>query len=145
MNGRIRPIEQYVAVMVSVFSENIIKTMSAEKTLLRITKELPLAELKDLQKRIVDTRKERGFVTDPLKIQILLSEEVGEISAELKRLWSKNYDSFSEERVSNEIADTFVLLSALASEFGIDLESAVESKFFKSDSNRTWASAKVDS
>jgi hypothetical protein len=34
VEGRIRPIEQYVAVMVSVFSENIIKTMSAEKTLL---------------------------------------------------------------------------------------------------------------
>jgi hypothetical protein len=36
VEGRIRPIEQYVAVMVSVFSENIIKTMSAEKTLLCI-------------------------------------------------------------------------------------------------------------
>jgi hypothetical protein len=36
VEGRIRPIEQYVAVMVSVFSENIIKTMSAEKTLLAL-------------------------------------------------------------------------------------------------------------
>lgn len=34
--GRIRPMEQYVAAMASVFSENIIKTMSAEKTLLTI-------------------------------------------------------------------------------------------------------------
>lgn len=34
MEGRIRPIEQYVTSMASVFSENIIKTMSAEKTLL---------------------------------------------------------------------------------------------------------------
>ena len=100
-----------------------------------------MAELAALQKRIVETRQARGFVTDPLKIQILLTEEVGEISAELKRLWSSNYDAFSKDRVANEIADTFVLLSALASEFEIDLESAVEKKFFKSDSNRKWASA----
>ena len=103
-----------------------------------------MSELKYLQKRIVETRAERGFVTDPLKIQIMLTEEVGEVSAELKRLWSNNYDSFSEERVANEIADTFVLLSALASEFNIDLESAVEKKFFKSDSTRKWASAESD-
>ncbi len=103
-----------------------------------------MPELKELQKRIVDEREERGFVTDPLKIQIMLVEEVGEVSAELKRLWSKNYDDFSKERVANEIADTFVLLSALASEFDIDLASAVETKFFKSDSKRKWASAKGD-
>lgn len=102
-----------------------------------------MSELKTLQESIVNTRKERGFVTDPLKLQILLTEEVGEISAELKRLWSNNYDDFSKERVANEIADTFVLLSALASEFDIDLETAVEQKFFKADSNRKWATAKV--
>tara|TARA_R110001583_G_scaffold67490_9_gene192980 strand:- start:3778 stop:4110 length:333 start_codon:yes stop_codon:yes gene_type:complete len=107
--------------------------------------EITLAELKDLQARIVNTRHERGFVTDPLKLQILLTEEVGEISAELKRLWSQNYDAFSRERVANELADTFVLLSALASEFDIDLESAVESKFFNSDSERKWASANTKS
>ena len=56
-----------------------------------------MAELKVLQERIANIRKERGFVTDPLKIQILLTEEVGEISAELKRLWSKNYDAFSKD------------------------------------------------
>ena len=103
-----------------------------------------MAELKDLQARIANTRKERGFVTDPIKIQIMLTEEVGEVSAELKRLWSKNYDAFSKGRVANELADTFVLLSALASEFDIDLEEAVEAKFFKSDSKRKWASAEID-
>jgi hypothetical protein len=34
VQGRIRPIEQYVAAMVSAFSKNIRKTMSAEKILL---------------------------------------------------------------------------------------------------------------
>ena len=104
-----------------------------------------MSDLKELQKRIADTRKDRGFVNDPLKIQIMLTEEVGEIAAELKRLWSENYDDFSKDRMANEIADTFVLLSALASEFEIDIASAVEAKFFKADSNRKWASAKVDS
>ena len=104
-----------------------------------------MSDLSELQQRIANTRKDRGFVNDPLKIQIMLTEEVGEISAELKRLWSENYDPFSKDRVANEIADTFVLLSALASEFEIDLAEAVETKFFKADSNRKWASAKVDS
>jgi len=34
VHGRIRLTEQYVAAMASVFSENIIKTMFAEKALL---------------------------------------------------------------------------------------------------------------
>jgi len=97
--------------------------------------------LRDLQEKIVNTRKDRDFVTDPLKLQILLTEEVGEISAELKRLWSDNYPPFSKERIANEIADAFVLLSALASGFEVDLESAVDAKFFKADSQRKWATA----
>ena len=77
---------------------------------------------------------------DPLKIQLLLMEEVGEISSELKRLWSKNYDEFDTSRLANEISDTFVLLTALASHFDIDLEQAIERKFFKADDNRHWVS-----
>jgi len=100
-----------------------------------------MSELKDLQKRITEIRAERGFVTDPLKIQLMLTEEVGEISAELKRLWSNNYEAFSKDRIANEIADVFTLLSALASEFDIDLEQAVTKKFIEADSKRTWASA----
>jgi hypothetical protein len=37
----------------------------------------------DLQDTICKIRQERGFVTDPLKIYILLTEEVGELAAEL--------------------------------------------------------------
>ncbi|NJN81407.1 MAG: hypothetical protein HC802_03415 [Caldilineaceae bacterium] len=81
------------------------------------------------------------FVTDPTQIQILLTEEVGEISSELKRLWSVNYDTFDRTRLANEIADVFVLLAALASEFEIDIAEAVESKFFAKDAQRSWKSA----
>ena len=100
-----------------------------------------MSELRDIQQRIAAIREQRGFTNDPLKIQLLLTEEVGEVSSELKRLWSKNYDAFSKDRVANEIADVFVLLSALATEFDIDLEQAVNKKFIQADSKRTWASA----
>ncbi|MBT7914681.1 hypothetical protein HN588_12320 [Candidatus Bathyarchaeota archaeon] len=40
---------------------------------------MQMAELVD---KIVAKRAERGFVTDPLKIYVLLTEEVGEIAAE---------------------------------------------------------------
>ena len=99
-------------------------------------------QLQELVNRIVAKRAERGFVTDPLKLHVLLTEEVGEIAAELKRLWSKNYASFDKAKLAEEIADVFCLLSALANEFDIDIERAVEEKFFQADESRTWNSAK---
>ena len=95
----------------------------------------------ELVAKIVKVRAERGFVTDPLKIHLLLTEEVGEIAGELKRLWSKNYDPFDASRLAEEIADVFCLLSALANEFNIDLEQAVQQKFFEADGQRTWKTA----
>ena len=97
--------------------------------------------LETLTQRIVSKRSERGFVTDPLKIHVLLSEEVGEIAGELKKLWSKNYAAFESEKLSEEIADVFCLLAALANEFDIDIEEAVEAKFFKADESRAWKTA----
>ena len=75
-----------------------------------------MSDLKQLSKRIVEKRAERGFVTDPLKIHLLLTEEVGEVAGELKRSWSKNYDGLSRERLAEEISDVFCLLVALANE-----------------------------
>ncbi len=100
-----------------------------------------MTDVADLQKAITKTRAERGFVTDPTKIHVLLSEEVGEIASEIKRLWSKNYDDFSRDRLKEEIADVFVLTAALAAEFDIDIEQAVNEKFFQKDSGREWKSA----
>ncbi|MEM8924688.1 MAG: hypothetical protein AAGD35_14390 [Actinomycetota bacterium] len=39
------------------------------------------------------------------------------------------------------MADSFVLLTALAAAFEIDLEQAVLSKFFEADGRRGWATA----
>ena len=100
-----------------------------------------MSELADLQKAISKTRAERGFVTDPVKIHVLLTEEVGEIASEIKRLWSVNYGDFSRNQLKEEIADAFVLLAALATLFDIDIEEAVADKFFRKDSMREWQSA----
>ncbi len=115
------------------------KSRAAEKQ--RWTQRTEMSELRDLQKRIVEKRKERGFVTDPIKVYTLLNEEIGEIAKELKKTWSPNYSELKKEDLQEEIADSFVLLSALASEFGIDIGKAVEEKFFKKDSKRTWKSS----
>ena len=97
--------------------------------------------LATLTQKIASKRSERGFVTEPLKLHILLSEEVGEIAGELKKLWSKNYAAFESEKLSEEIADVFCLLIALANEFDIDIEEAVEAKFFQADESRVWKTA----
>ena len=100
-----------------------------------------MSELADLQKAISKTRADRGFVTYPVKLQVLLSEEIGEIASEIKRLWSKNYGDFNRDRLKEEIADVLVLLAALADEFDIDIEEAVVEKFFQKDGTREWKSA----
>ncbi len=100
-----------------------------------------MSRLADLQKAISETRSKRGFVTDPVKLHLLLTEEVGEIASEIKRLWSANYGDFSRDRLQEEIADAFVLLVALATQFDIDIEEAVADKFFQKDGVREWQSA----
>jgi len=95
----------------------------------------------ELQHQIREIRAERGFVTDPIKIMLHMTEEVGEIASELKRLWSPNYGSFDTERLREEIADVFVTLSAMANAFEIDIEEAVRRKFIDKDSTREWKSA----
>ena len=100
-----------------------------------------MSGLADLQKAISETRAERGFVTDPVKIHLLLTEEVGEIASELKKLWSINYGDFNCHQLQEEIADAFVLLAALATQFDINIEGAVVDKFFRKDRAREWKSA----
>ena len=102
-----------------------------------------MTNLTDLQRRIAAERGKRGFVTDPVKLAVLLSEEIGEIASELKRLWSINHDEFRADRLKEEVADTFVILVALANQFDIDIEEAVEGKFFGKDAQREWKSSQV--
>ncbi len=100
-------------------------------------------EVKELQALITRTREERGFTTDPLQLYALLNEEIGEIAGELKKIWSPNYDGFDPSGLADEVADSMVLLCALASEFDVDVESAVRAKFVEQDAQRQWPSAEL--
>jgi len=101
-----------------------------------------VTSLHELQQSIALTRAERGFTTDPVRLLCLLVEEVGEVAAEVKKTWSDNYPDLRHEELGDELADVFVLLSALASSFELDLDASVRSKFFESDSQREWATAR---
>ncbi len=100
-----------------------------------------MTSLPDLQARITETRTSRGVTTDPVHLVVLLVEELGEVAREVKKRWSPNYDAFGVERLAPELADTFVLVSALASAVGVDLDTAIDQKFFGADAERTWRSA----
>lgn len=97
--------------------------------------------LSALQRRVAEQRSARGFTSDPVRLMVLMTEELGEIAAEIKRTWSVNYPDLEVGRLADEVADLFVLLSDLASLHRIDLASAVEDKFFTRDARRVWPSA----
>lgn len=100
-----------------------------------------MTKLSELQDLIVATRAERGFTTDPARLVCLLVEEVGEVAAEIKKTWSVNYPDLVVSDLADEVADAFVLLSALASSFDIDIEEAIRSKFVEADGQRRWPTA----
>jgi NTP pyrophosphatase (non-canonical NTP hydrolase) len=100
-----------------------------------------MGELIDIQRAIAETRSQRGFTNDPVRLLVLLTEEVGEVAREVKKTWSPNYGPPNSQKLTEELADCLVVLCALASAHQIDLQAAVEEKFFGKDEDRTWASA----
>lgn len=101
-----------------------------------------MTDVRDLQDRIAAKRAARGFTTDPRELLCLLMEEVGEVASEVKKTWSPNYQDLNVDDLRDELADVYTLLNALATRFEVDLEDAVEHKFFGSDDKRDWATAK---
>jgi len=95
-----------------------------------------MATLTDLQERVHEARITRGFSMEPAQMIAMLAEEVREVARTLKPAWSNKYGNLSKENLSNELADALVCVLALGSRFEIDLERAVEEKFFKSDAKR---------
>lgn len=104
-----------------------------------------VTHLAELQRVIEATREERGFTNDPARLVCLLTEEVGEVAAEIKKTWSANYPDLVVSELGDELADALVILSAIASAFDIDLEDAVRSKFLTADGERTWATTTLPS
>lgn len=100
-----------------------------------------MTTLQELQVSIDSVRTQRGFTNDPVQLLCLLVEEVGEVAAEVKKTWSDNYPDLEVAELRNELADVFVLVSALASSFDVDLTDAVQAKFFGADAERQWETA----
>ena len=46
-----------------------------------------MSDLAELQQATAEIRAQRGFVTDPVKIHLLLTEEIGEIASQIKGPW----------------------------------------------------------
>ena len=105
------------------------------------TKEKPNDRTRPTAESHSRDQSEARLLDRPPEDSLMLTEEVGEIASELKPLWSNNYGDFDPARLQDEIADAFVLLSALATRFDIDIETAVTKKFFQKDSLRPWKSA----
>lgn len=74
-----------------------------------------------LQRYVARVVEERGFYRDPRKIFILLTEEVGELATEIRRL-ADDPGCASGDSLGFELADTLLYLLDLANGFGQDLE-----------------------
>ena len=98
-----------------------------------------LQALRSLQKKVAELRKKRGFTQDPERVLILLVEEVGEVAQQLKRSWSPNYDTFSNNAIAEELADVLFVLLGLSDLLKVDIANALKEKT-AADANRTWKS-----
>ena len=95
-----------------------------------------VADLRDLVRRFVDARDWRQFHS-PKNLSMAMAIEVAElmehfqwIDVEASRTALQN-SAEKREAVSDELADVFCYLLALANELDIDLSQAVEAKMIK--------------
>lgn len=94
----------------------------------------------DPQAAIVAKRAERRFVTDPVELCVLLTEELGELARRLERRWSPNHPAPEKAEYAKGVRDVAVTLAALAHELGVDLEDAILDEFFAGHDAPTSAS-----
>ncbi len=109
--------------------------------------------LGDLQRWHLALDREKAFSTDPYINFICLTEEVGELGAELKRVWvaqERHYKRVGNRReaqdralqeqlphLREELADCLAYILKLANYTGIDLEEAYLEKM-KTNAGRNW-------
>ena len=97
--------------------------------------------LADIQKYVVDMEAERGFTHEDVVSQcLMLSEEVGELFKCIRKSHTtlgmdpaKKYDIDP----AGEVADTLIMLVAIANRLNIDIEQAFRDKEEK-NKQRTW-------
>ena len=94
----------------------------------------------DLQKYVNDMIKVRGFENEtPKDIMILLTEEIGELAKEVRKLSGIKMDINKEHKTgaSEEIADVFIYILSMCKVLDIDLLEAFKNKE-KINLKRTW-------
>lgn len=89
---------------------------------------------------------DKGFMTDVYFNFICLQEELGELAAELKAVWSETTEGSADQHqvvarrlpaLQSELADCLAYLLKLSNDLGIDLEEAYLDKM-QANVGRTW-------
>lgn len=95
--------------------------------------------LKDFQSYVKELEKERGFIKQTvIEKCLLLGEEVGELFKAVRKIENISIDFNSKiGLVSEELADIFIYILAIANRYNIDLEEAFRKKE-KINKQRTW-------
>ena len=96
--------------------------------------------VRHLQKYINDMIKVRGFEKEtPKDIMILLTEEIGELAKEVRKLSGIKTDANKKDEIgaSEEIADVFIYILSMCKVLNIDLLEAFKNKE-KINLKRTW-------
>jgi len=97
-------------------------------------------DLRDFQEYVSQLERERHFDgQDAVQKCLLLGEEVGELFKAVRKAQGLGVDRQSKVgSVSEELADVFIYLCAIANRFQIDLEQAFREKE-EANERRTWS------
>ena len=95
--------------------------------------------LADFQAHVAKLEVERGFGEQSVRDKcLLLGEEIGELFKAVRKVEGLKIDISSQfGTVSEELADVFIYLCAIANRYGIDLETAFREKE-KINHQRSW-------
>jgi len=96
--------------------------------------------LRELQERVWELNKERGFnLTDPDKKLVILMEEVGELAKAVRKQVGLGFSDTTQTRdVAEELADVQIVLLGLARMLDVDMADVVEQKIAENE-KRTWS------
>lgn len=100
----------------------------------------PDPTLPDIQEYIAAMVKRRGFDKETVQDSfILLTEEVGELAKEIRKLHGVKMASDSAKlKLEHEVADVLMMLICVCNGLGLDLEQALRTKE-EHNKTRTWS------
>ena len=107
---------------------------------------MKLSELQEQVDQWIKTHGVRYF--DPLTNTTLLMEEVGEVARIMARTYGEQSSKSNESlNLADELADVLFVLTCIANQTGINLETAVQANFYKKtrrDAERHKNNSKLD-